>query len=61
MLDKKKSPATKLSTKATNKAVAVALDAEATSNLVGFFDVLIEMDLTIKEQERLKKNVKGRT
>lgn len=55
MLNKKEPPATKLQTRATNQAVAIALDAEATSNLVGFFDVLIEMDLTIKEQERLKK------
>jgi len=31
-------------------------DDVATANLVGYFDVLIEMDLELKEQERDKEN-----
>jgi len=31
-------------------------DDVATANLVGYFDVLIEMDLELKEQERIDEN-----
>ncbi len=31
-------------------------DDIATANLVGYFDVLIEMDLELKEQERIDEN-----
>lgn len=31
-------------------------DDVATANLVGYFDVLIEMDLELKEQERTDEN-----
>ena len=31
-------------------------DDVATTNLVGYFDVLIEMDLELKEQERIDEN-----
>ncbi|HUD06205.1 MAG TPA: hypothetical protein VMR18_04820 [Candidatus Saccharimonadales bacterium] len=31
-------------------------DELATANLVGYFDVLIEMDLELKEQERIDEN-----
>lgn len=31
-------------------------DDVATANLVGYFDVLIEMDLELKEQERVDEN-----
>lgn len=31
-------------------------DELATANLVGYFDVLIEMDLELREQERIVEN-----
>ncbi len=31
-------------------------DDVATANLVGYFDVLIELDLELKEQERIDEN-----
>lgn len=31
-------------------------DDVATANLVGYFDVLIEIDLELKEQERIDEN-----
>lgn len=31
-------------------------DELATANLVGYFDVLIEMELELKEQERINEN-----
>lgn len=31
-------------------------DDVVTANLVGYFDVLIEMDLELKEQERIDEN-----
>lgn len=31
-------------------------DDVATANLVGYFDVLIEMDLELREQERIDEN-----
>lgn len=35
-------------------------DDVATANLVGYFDVLIEMDLELKEQERIDENERRR-
>ncbi len=61
MLPKKKSPSVKPESNAKNIGQATALEAEAASNLVGFFDVLIEMDLNIKEQERKKKDEEAKT
>lgn len=36
-------------------------DDVATANLVGYFDVLIEMDLELKEQERIDDERRNKT
>ena len=36
-------------------------DDVATANLVGYFDVLIEMDLELKEQERIDDERENKT
>lgn len=41
--------------------VELGRDDVATANLVGYFDVLIEMDLELKEQERIDDERRNET